>query len=216
MDISFNEIGANTIILQTIAINNNIYSIDEVTIANERIWRFARDYESYSSGSNSTHPSKRQILVMDLFAYSAHMFLENSIGIGLVPSEKGMELRHRMKRTQSTDYHYDAFLNVTLELNEYFNSTDRKYRKGGPRKKGQMCGNSQCDKESIITNDGIHYCMDETGSRIDAVLACLIQCSLLKDDDDDHIRRNLLRLNCERKCNKQYMSLEPVLISSSY
>ena len=47
--------------------------------------------------------------------------------------------------------------------------------------------------------------MKETGGRLSAGLACLIQCSLINDGRDDKTIRA-----CERRCNVQYMSLAPV------
>ena len=53
--------------------------------------------------------------------------------------------------------------------------------------------------------DGMHWCiMKETGGRLNAGLACLIQCSLIIDGRDDEKRA------CQRRCNVQYMSLAPV------
>ena len=50
----------------------------------------------------------------------------------------------------------------------------------------------------------MHWCMKETGGRLNAGLACLIQCSLIIDGRDDEKRA------CQRRCNVQYMSLAPV------
>ena len=47
--------------------------------------------------------------------------------------------------------------------------------------------------------------MKETGGRLSAGLACLIQCNLINDGRDDKTIRA-----CERRCNVQYMSLAPV------
>jgi hypothetical protein len=89
-----------------------------------------------------------------------------------------------------------------------------------------------CPVHNQFSADGQHWCMDVIGSRIDGVLACLLQCSLKSrsindcshDDassflssqqqqqtttnsDDDYL--SSLK-NCERKCNSIFMNLSPI------
>jgi hypothetical protein len=100
-----------------------------------------------------------------------------------------------------------------------------------------------CPVGNQFSTDGQHWCMDNIGSRIDGVLACLLECSLISpsrmtrndklhgtttvssaaaaadDDDDDNqftVEGTLSLEKCERKCNSMFMNLHPIpsLISS--
>ena len=54
----------------------------------------------------------------------------------------------------------------------------------------------------------MHWCTQATGGRLNAALACLLRCSFGTDYDDsaaDEMK------DCKWRCNKQYMSLAPVL-----
>ena len=54
----------------------------------------------------------------------------------------------------------------------------------------------------------MHWCTQATGGRLNAALACLLRCSFRTDYDDsaaDEMK------DCKWRCNKQYMSLAPVL-----
>ena len=55
--------------------------------------------------------------------------------------------------------------------------------------------------------DGMHWCMDEVGGRINGGLSCLLKCLQYSHPDDDWMK---LR-GCEESCNEQYMSLKPVV-----
>jgi hypothetical protein len=230
VDLSFNYLGASTVILLTIPIFNNVVNMSELVVANRRIWEYAREFEVNMTKTNSNTTiftsdeedsstsarsplPKRRILVMDLYAYSVSLFLQNSIEIGVMQSERGEELKSKLLQSANAS----DFLNLTMTLNEALNQSIPLM--GGPRgrlivtkygriiqnKIGHTCGDINCTTKSMITRDGMHWCMKETGGRLSAGLACLIQCSLINDGRDDKTIKA-----CERRCNVQYMSLAPV------
>lgn len=202
--LSFDYLGASTVILQTSPITNNIQDLGVLVATNQLIWDYAQQFEAHAKESmhNSTTP-KRQILVMDVFAYSVFLFLQNSIEIGLIPKKKGEELKARLNETAD----YNEFLNLSMALQDVgaFNQTIRV--RGQTRHVGQYCGDLKCHSQSMISYDGMHWCMQETGGRLDAGLACLIQCSL---HDDAGAEAGETTRACERSCNTKYMSLVPV------
>lgn len=90
-----------------------------------------------------------------------------------------------------------------------------------------------CPVQNQFSVDGQHWCMDVIGSRIDGVLACLLQCSLKSRSLNDPTYDDLSVLsqektnttistgnstedlfsdleNCERKCNSIFMNLSPI------
>jgi len=206
VSISFEELGVNTIILQTITINNNIENMAEYVTLNEKIWTYAREFQRKNK-SAAKDGTKRKVFVMDMFAFSVSLFTQNSMAIGLISNKIGKEFQKKLN--ESPDF--GDFLNLTLEspLKEAWthfipaktDNTERIYK----LRIGHTCGDdTKCAKKSIITSDGMHWCMDIFGGRINAALACLLQCSLSDIEEFDDI------IVCEKRCNQQYMSLNKV------
>mmetsp|Transcript_5642 Transcript_5642/g.9925 ORF Transcript_5642/g.9925 Transcript_5642/m.9925 type:complete len:163 (+) Transcript_5642:93-581(+) len=140
---------------------------------------------------------------MDLYSYSVDLFVQNSIEIGIITKNKGEELQSKL--SNSVNPH--EFLNLTMGLSEAFNHTmPIRGQRQIERKIGHTCGDVNCNTKSMISYDGMHWCMRETGGRLNAGLACLIQCSLMNNDET---RDDVVRL-CERKCNARFMSLVPL------
>ena len=220
VDTTFVEIGASTLILQTIGINNNVNALSEVVIANRRIWEYAIEFEgkivanstiasSIGDGSAAaTPPPKRQIFVMDIFAYSITLFLHQSMEIGLISRDFGNELSKKMGNAAD----YDEYLNLTMSLSEAYNHTSP-FRTGQGilhRKDGHFCADKNCKTASIVTEDGMHWCIDEMGERMNAGIACLIECGL-KEGERNVMSKRL----CERTCNERYMNISPVTSSTA-
>lgn len=225
VDLSFNHLGANTVIIQTLAINNNARTLTELANVNRMIWDFTNDFESNRTKTSpiraipgdasysfmqARSTVKRRVLVMDLYSYSIALYLRNSIEIGLIDRQIGEMLQVELLAIDSPY----QLLNLTeTTLAESFNRTMPllKHWSWGRRNKcghvfinkkvGHACGDINCTTQSSITVDGMHWCMRETAGRINAGLACLVQCSLI-DDGADHDMRD-----CEKRCNYKFMSL---------
>ena len=160
---------------------------------------------SIGDGSATAAPStKRQIFIMDIFAYSITLFLYQSMEIGLISTDFGIELSNKMENAAD----YDEFLNLTLSLSEAYNHTTTfgPKKKNLHRKDGHFCADKNCNTASIVSIDGMHWCIDEMGERMNAGIACLTECSLNKEDDSNVMGARL----CERHCNEQYMNISPV------
>ena len=73
---------------------------------------------------------------------------------------------------------------------------------------------NQCIKNRL-TVDGMHPCMESLGGRLVGGIACLLQCSLQMDEfsgDEMEIPNPdqlLLIEQCQKRCNDQFMSLNP-------
>ena len=175
VDLSFNYLGASTVILLTIPIFNNVVNMSELVVANRRIWEYAREFEvnmtktksnttmftsneEYSSTSARSPLPKRRILVMDLYAYSVSLFLQNSIEIGVMQSERGEELKSKLLQSANAS----DFLNLTMTLNEALNQSIPLMGPKGRNpvtssgriiqsKIGHTCGDINCTTKSMIT-----------------------------------------------------------------
>ena len=216
VDTTFVEIGASTLIVQTIGINTNAKTMSELVIANRRIWEYAIAFESKmeanstvassigdSPATTTPKPKKRQIFVMDIFAYSVTLFLHQSMEIGLISRDFGNELRNKMDNAAD----YDEYLNLTMSLSEAYNHTSpfSVNGKNYHRKDGHFCADKDCNTASIVSADGMHWCIDEMGERMNAAIACLTTCSL-KEGQRNVTRKRL----CERYCNELYMNISTV------
>ena len=125
VDTTFKETGASTLILQTIGISNNVHDLTELVVANRRIWEYATNFEvkMLQNSSTFTAPiingpeSKRQIFIMDIYAYSIRLFLHQSMELELITKDFGNELNNKMEDTSN----YDELSNLTQSLSEAFN-----------------------------------------------------------------------------------------------
>ena len=100
-------LGANTVVLQTIQIMNNVESIAQVIELNSFIWKYARDFQAKEAQRKSKVGRKRRVLVMEMYAYTVSLILQNSMAIGLLSNDKGTTLQQQLR--ESTDF--DTYLN---------------------------------------------------------------------------------------------------------
>jgi hypothetical protein len=223
--LAFDYLGATTVILQTAPMTNNVKDMNVLRIVNQRIYKYARDFNTNSS--LTTHAgiqlAQRKVLVIDIYAFSLSLFLTNSMNMGLISNITGEALQVKLK--ESADI--DEYLNLAMSLNVTLNKRLAKVNHIA-RIIGQYCGTvekiTKCREEAPVTNstitpgdgkcwtcgklsafsyDGMHWCMSVTAGRINAGLACLLRCSLNNGNGNALVA-------CERGCNAQYMSLAPV------
>lgn len=190
-----------TIIVQTIPVMNNLGSLSEAKEMNAYIIKYARDFNlnQTEAGYNDAY---RRILVLDLYAYTVHLFLQNSLDIGKFPREEGKNLQRKLFNCES----YDDFLVEAMAMENLMNDTKNCYL-GGCRRKGFVCADSNCKTKSAITKDGMHHCNSQVGGRINTATACLLKCRYSGDGKVNDIHS---LTECEMKCNKLYMSLDVV------
>ena len=224
VELSFDYLGASTIIVQTIPIQNNVEDLDNLVAMNRIIWEYVREFEA-TAASNI---SRRKILVMDIYSLSVASYLQNSMKIGIIQNDTAKELQSKLfSRSIDDPFH---FLNLTMALNDSIKSSTIPIRKNFNsgriikmqagvtlyHKAGLSCGDKNCTIRSGITEDGLHWCMNLFGGRLNAGLACVVQCSLLNSYGEDLLTNSTTMRGCERSCNAQYMSLTPVLWENSH
>jgi hypothetical protein len=91
-------------------------------------------------------------------------------------------------------------------------------RRGYTQSIAQVCsarvliGTKKCVGNSI-TVEGTHWCMGTIGGRFFAGTSCLLACAYNDAPVDGSTATTNMR-HCEKRCNDQFMSLEPVHIST--
>jgi len=207
VNLCFDEFGINTLILQTIPISMSLPNVSTAITTNENIWKYAKKFNGESINREETETrsqstmksSQKKILVMDVFSYSVAIFLENTIANGMIPVWFGRTLIRDL--SQADDY--QTYLNLTKKIDKILKSHHGGELSGEIFKNGYVCADNTCETYSRISYDGLHWCMKETSGRMNAGLACLIKCSLKELQEEDFY-------DCERYCNRQYMSLKPL------
>ena len=65
---------------------------------------------------------------------------------------------------------------------------------------------------NMISNDGMHWCMETIGGRLNAGIACLLGCIYNPVDKSDTSSSTAEDIElCAQSCNDKYMSLTPLL-----
>lgn len=169
--------------------NNNIETLqmaNDLEAMNGRLKQFA---ESYAAKQQQNSGIK--VLVAD-FGGFMNKFIEYN----------GKRLGYDVSSNNGT-YRVDA-LAKKASTNDFSSKIPQLYVARVPTGSRNCTGNA-------VSHDGTHICMETVGPRLDAVFSCLIQCTC---DPDDAANSAFLKL-CGKKCNDQFMSLEPVRFEDS-
>jgi hypothetical protein len=211
--VSFDLLDAETVVLQTIPIMNNLHKLSDVQKLNKFIWNLAEEFNQVNQMEpayfHDGNKKKKQILVMDMYAFNVYLFLENLIHIGLISREYGDVIKQNLSMASN----HEEFIDISLALDHLMNNTTNKCfdrRKRLCQKVGHVCFDSNCTIPSAITADGLHYCTGITGGRVNAALACLLQCRYSNKESD----ADFLNI-CMLECNKKFLTIEPVQWATS-
>ena len=165
-------------------INNNVETVedwDELRRINTVFREFAKDYNSRNE--TRTPDEVRHVLIADVGRYVETLYRYNAMKLGY----------------NSTD---DAEILADKQINP---------DKLNPQawKIGMCCaervepGAAGCVQNNLF-KDGLHLCMSRIGSRIEATLACLIDCVYNGDSENQSIH------HCEQACNDRFLSMQPI------
>lgn len=221
------QFGVKIIILQTIPIINNIRNVQELIIANQRIWKFAKRFRQQQEYQEEEE--RVTLLIMEVGALSTSLTLFNSIAMGTVSKENSSDLiqMHSEASTPYGSFQFDneEFVNATMKAMEDPLRKRMKIQLWSNISKilSHSCGeymdetaatsSFRCKVKNTFSLDGQQWCMDSMAGRINAAVACLLQCGLkyrmqgeqeLEQLEDDSLE------NCERDCNGLYMTLSSV------
>lgn len=212
--VSFDLFDAETVVLQTIPIMNNLNKLSDVQALNKYIWQLAQEFnklnEKKTSFFHDGTTKRKRILVMDLYAFNIHLFLQNSMQVGLISTDFGATIEKNL----SIASNYEEFIDRSMALDFLMTNTTKKCfdpKKRLCQKVGHACLDLNCTKSSAITSDGMHYCSSILGGRINAALACLLKCRYSSNGSDvDFLEK------CMFQCNKKILSIEPIQWTNSH
>jgi len=199
VELSYELLGAETVVLMTIPFSNNVLTVEDMNVVN-RINADIRDIAQGWHLRNST--GVKHVLVQEYGAYLNHIIWSNAKHIG---------------------YNVSAPLTMTEEMFDLEGPTflyDR-LETGKPWKPSiaQVCSEqnwlrtekAKCHRNYLIS-DGMHICPETLAARYGVAVACLLGCVYNResgvDNQQQHDEINLRA--CERECNEQFMSVLPV------
>jgi len=197
--------GAETVILSTIPVSNNIFRLEKNLIpVNRLILRVAKQYREETFDNPGERLGRvKMVMALDLGKYTMHLVYANALSMGLVKHERN-------------DY---AITNVSIGvldeiLHSHVLTTTTHNGKEILRPMALQCKNltktnksSDCPRNAIYV-DGMHLCMKNVAGRIQAGIACLISCAYPQVPS-----YSLLEVSdCEQLCNEKYMSVAPLTV----
>ena len=177
-------LNATVIIFVTAHVNNNVQTVEEwdnVRRLNTVFREFAKDYNSRNE--TRTPNEVRHVLIADVERYVETLYRYNAMKLGY-------------NSTDDAEIFADKLLNADKPTPH-------------PRKIGMCCaervepGAAGCVQNNLF-RDGMHLCMSQIGFRIEAALACLIDCAY----NDKSTNKNISR--CEQACNDRFLSMQPI------
>ena len=178
-------LNATVVIFVTGHVTNNVKTIedwDELRRINTVFREFAKEYNSRNE--TRTPNEVRHVLIADVERYIETLYRYNAIKLGYNSTDDAEILADKLNQAES----------ITPQ----------------PRKIA-MCCSERVEPDAVdcvqnnLFNDGMHLCMNRIGHRIEAALACLIDCAY----NDNSANKNISR--CEQACNDQFLSMQPIL-----
>ena len=184
INLATSYLNATVIIFVTAHVNNLIKTVQEwekFRPINTVFREFAKEYNSRNE--TRTPNEVRHVLVADVERYGEELYRYNAMKLGY----------------NSTD---DAEILADKK-------TMAKKGTAFPWKIAMCCservkpGAADCVQNNLF-NDGMHLCMNRIGFRIEATLACLIDCAYNDNSANQSIQR------CEQACNDRFLSMRPI------
>ncbi len=192
----------------------------------DRLYQSYNIHNSKSSTDDTTNDGNQQYdreflpiitLIMDVAKLSYELFAYNAAALNMITNDTVVLNEYAQNQSLS------ALLNPLLSqrtkcchddhrqiigytcANDFHTSDHTKINFTSGTTTNATSEIEDCAK-TRYSRDGMHWCMDEVGGRINGGLACLLTCLKYSHPDD------WLELKtCEQGCNDQYMSLKPVV-----
>mmetsp|Transcript_24286 Transcript_24286/g.26084 ORF Transcript_24286/g.26084 Transcript_24286/m.26084 type:complete len:544 (-) Transcript_24286:3431-5062(-) len=169
--------GINTTIVQTLPLNNNVKSMEDLIELSETNLMIRDLVEA--SWKNKELPD---LLLMDFGGWTDKLTNLNARLAGMNQTAAN----YTLERLGCARFPPSIAMSCVHQVNK---------------------GSCTCTR-NMLSIDGMHWCMETLGGRIIAMFACLLQCSLLPQENnsnnDDKIK---IFRGCQTSCNDQFMSL---------
>eukprot|EP00581_Thalassiosira_minuscula_P001575 CAMPEP_0183734918 /NCGR_PEP_ID=MMETSP0737-20130205/45159_1 /TAXON_ID=385413 /ORGANISM="Thalassiosira miniscula, Strain CCMP1093" /LENGTH=582 /DNA_ID=CAMNT_0025968537 /DNA_START=140 /DNA_END=1888 /DNA_ORIENTATION=+ len=201
INLSKMNLGARTIIISTLPLNNNVLAPSDwegVAKINQMVRDIARNWVPKEPGS------AEWVLVQEFGNFTNQVLRMNAEHIKLTNSstpdfsQKEWELGGTdflLKRLSAATYWYPSIAMVCAE--QTFPTINDK------KKKVDECIRNK------ISRDGCHWCADTIGPRYSASVACLLGC-VHNGREPSFVEDMGMVRQCERSCNERFMSILPV------
>ena len=201
--LSNEHVGAQTIIISTLPLNNNVVTTSDwqkVTEINHMLRNIARTW-------NHSEPGKvKYILIQEFGNFTNQILRMNAEHIQMTNTSTpdftrdGWELsgaEFLLKRLSAESFWAPSICMVCAQ-HTYHRMNDKNN-----------------DVEDCVRNkisrDGIHWCVETVGPRYSASIACLLGCVYNGNEPDVNVKEKVVSLRqCEQKCNDKFMSILPV------
>jgi hypothetical protein len=179
--------GVRSVIFVTLPLCNNYRNASDVKAmqeANERIANFAKNYQP----TNNNGKSVQHVMFLDFGQLVWELISWNARLIGMQGSIESMFAR-KVGHVDLNDKFTPAQAHVCA-------------RKMNPKSRFGECIRNH------LSYDGMHWCMETIGGRVNAGLACLIGC-VHNDEAECSDERHLQVQQCARTCNNHFMRIQP-------
>jgi len=202
INLSNKYLGAQTVIISTLPLNNNVVTPSH--------WQgIAKINQMVRDIATSWMPSQpgdvKWVLVQEFGNFTNQILRMNAQHIQLTNastpdfSQKGWELSGTdflLKRLSAATYWYPSTAMVCAE---------RTYPTVNEKKEEV----EDCLRNKI-SRDGCHWCVGTVGPRYSASVACLLGCVHNGNEPSANARGSEMVRRCERVCNERFMSILPV------
>ena len=206
LDMAHKYLRPHTVILVTTPVNNNALRDGMVSLRkdNEAIRSFVANYKAPATPEDGV----QNVLLLDWELLIDDMIKANA-EVLRIPHEKAFS-------------HY-----ITGENSEKLATNKKKGMY--PQLTAMSCSGmpssgftvdsefaSECPEAKMgrISVDGMHFCGATIGPRTNSGLACLIQCTIDKDNDSSQTIQSSLKA-CQDRCNKLYMNMKTVFVADN-
>jgi hypothetical protein len=201
--------GVSVIVFISLPFVNNVVTMEDLRMLKEKndlLREFVRSWQNDGGAGGVQH-----LLLLEFGDFADSLMEWNARLMGFDTSATNYTMDSLSCRPGKG---HDVCRKVRVDVANY--KMENLY--GGPFKKSiaQLCSSRvpmkrrKCERNSI-SNDGMHWCMETIGSRFIAGASCLLACAY-NDATVDGSTANIRQ--CEKRCNLEFMSVEPVHISN--
>lgn len=187
VELAYKLFGARSVIYVNLPLCNNYKNVSDVErmkLANRRIELFARDYKPENGTDSVQH-----VMALDFGRLTWMLISWNAKLLGM---------------TRPLDIVYARKVG-TFDLNDPFPPSEVHVcsRRMNPKSRFGEC------LRNHLSYDGMHWCMETIGGRVNAGLACLLSCAH-NGEVDYTIERHLQVQECATRCNNLFMRIDSV------
>jgi hypothetical protein len=193
------------VIFMTAPISNNVDNIKSMRLVNHAIYNFSRSYVPLKDGRGV-----QSVQVLDLGRFSLELVTHNAAMLGML-KESAEDIIQESRNRRGHDYNEHCRQSILMDhlgpaLVHRLDCCSKETEMIVANSCGEIPVNftqAKSCKKSSFSYDGMHWCLKETAGRIDAAIACIIQCSYRDMENNAN--------ECEERCNAMYMTVDPIV-----